>query len=194
MPSQETIVVVESDRERANYIIDALKDSGWQKITVISETSSLERQIKSVDPDVVLIDLGNPDRDLLEAISSASDAESRAVAMFVDTSDDDLTHVALNAGLSAYVVGEFETTRIKSILQTAMARFKVTSQIRAERDAAKQALVDRKAIDRAKGLIMRSQNVGEDEAYQILRKTAMNQKRKMIDVANALILASEVLL
>lgn len=187
------ILVVEPDQTRARDIIDALKDGGWANVLVVGDISALGRSLTQIDPDIVLIDIAHPDRDTLEHVSHVSDARSRPVAMFVDRSDTDLTQAAIGAGLSAYVVDGLQKNRIKPVLETAIARFKMMVQMRSELDAAKQALTDRKTIDRAKGLLMNARKINEDEAYNLLRKTAMDQGRKVIDVATALVTAADLL-
>jgi len=187
------IAVVEADRDRALSIVDALKAEGWDNIKVFGDASGLARKLADLQPDLVLIDLTNPTRDALEQISIASQAQTRPVAMFVDQSDEEMTQLAINAGLSAYVVGAPEPDRVRSVLKTAIARFQMMSQMRRELETAKQALVDRKTLDRAKGMIMRVKGVSEEEAYSLLRKTAMSQNRKVIDVAHALLTASDIL-
>ncbi|MEM9717083.1 MAG: ANTAR domain-containing protein [Pseudomonadota bacterium] len=193
MEKKTKIAVVEADRDKALEIVDALTEEGWTDISVVSELSSLPSKIAELNPDVVLIDLENPNRDALEQASIASNAKARPVALFVDQSDDEMTQAAVKAGLSAYVVGGVVADRIRPILKTAIARFQETSQMRAELDAAKQALEDRKAVDRAKGLLMRAKSISEHEAYEILRKAAMDQNKKLVDVANSLIAAAEML-
>jgi response regulator NasT len=187
------ILVVEPDPERVRAIIDALRDAGWSDVKALAQMSALDRTVKEFAPDIVLIDLANPDRDTLEHISYATETSKRAVALFVDQTDDALTQAALSAGVSAYVVDGLNMDRIKSVLETAIARFKMTRQMQSELDAAKQALEDRKTIDRAKGILMRQRSLPEDEAYNLLRKTAMNQNRKVIDVAHALVTAADLL-
>lgn len=187
------ILVVEQDQDRAREIIDALIEAGWSDARAIGNTSRLEREIKAHEPDIVLIDLANPDRDTLEQIGVATGSKSRPVALFVDRTDDDLTRAAMAAGVSAYVVDGLQMKRIKSVLETAIARFQIMRQMQSELDAAKRALEDRKTIDRAKGILMRQRAVSEEEAYQLLRKTAMDQGRKVIDVANALVMAADLL-
>ncbi|WP_421702880.1 ANTAR domain-containing response regulator [Aliiroseovarius sp.] len=193
MAAPLSICVIEPDPDRARLIIDGLRDAGWQDVTVIGQISALARRLVELDPDLVLIDLANPSRDRLENLSAASGAATRPVAMFVDHTDPELTRAAMRAGLSAYVVDGLARDRIQPVLETAIERFQVTSQMRAELDAAKQALAERKTIDRAKGLLMQAKGIGEDEAYGLLRKTAMDQGRKVIEVAEALITASELL-
>ena len=187
------ILVVEPDPERVLGIIQALTDAGWSDVKALAQISGLNRTVNEFAPDIVLIDLTNPDRDTLERISFATETSKRAVAMFVDQTDENLTQAALNAGVSAYVVDGFKMDRIKSVLETANARFKVMRQMQSDLDAAKQALEDRKTIDRAKGILMRQRNVSEDDAYTLLRKAAMGQNRKVIDVAQALVTASDLL-
>ncbi|GAA6189083.1 ANTAR domain-containing protein [Litorivita sp. NS0012-18] len=187
------IAVVEADAGRAAEILQGLAEGGWTDVVVLSETRALARRLTEIDPDLVLIDLANPSRDLLENLSAASGASTRPVAMFVDRSDDGMTSAAIKAGLSAYVVDGLKKDRIKPVLETAIARFRMFSQMRSELDAAKLALTERKTIDRAKGLLMQAKGIGEDEAYSLLRKAAMDQNRKLIDVAQALITATELL-
>ncbi len=187
------IAVIEPDQDRARDIIDALMEGGWTDVVVLGDVTGLARKLGALDPDLVLIDLANPSRDVLEQVSVASEAQTRPVAMFVDRSDDEMTQAAVSAGLSAYVVGELQPERIKPVLQTAIARFQMMSQMRNELEAAKQALADRKTVDRAKGMIMRAKGVTEEDAYALLRKTAMSQNRKVIDVAQALLTASDLL-
>lgn len=187
------ILVVEPDPERAHSIIDALTADGWTNLHVVGDVTALDRKMKTLSPDIVLIDLANPDRDTLEHISMVSDAKSRPVAMFVDKTDDTMTQAAIQAGLSAYVVDGLHMNRIKPVIETAIARFQVMRKMQTELDAAKRALADRKTIDRAKGLIMKARSIGEDEAYALLRKSAMDQGKKVIDVAQALVTASDLL-
>lgn len=188
-----SILVVEADQDKALQIIGALKDAGWDKVHALAQVSGIARAIKTHAPDIVLIDVANPDRDMLEHISAVSDAKSRTVALFVDQTDDDLTQAALNAGVSAYVVDGLHMNRIKPVLETAIARFQMMRQMQSELDAAKRALEDRKTLDRAKGILMRQRGLSEEDAYQLIRKTAMDQGRKVNDVAQALVTAADLL-
>ncbi len=187
------ILVVEPDPDRVSDIVDALREAGWLDVKALAQISALVRTVKTFSPDIVLIDLANPDRDTLEHISFATETSKRAVALFVDQTDEGLTQAALNAGVSAYVIDGLKKERIKSVLETAIARFNYMRQMQSELDAAKQALADRKTIDRAKGILMRQRGVSEDDAYNLLRKTAMGQGRKVIDVAHALVTAADLL-
>lgn len=187
------ILVVEPNADKALEISDALQENGWSDVTVIGLNADIAEAVASHNPDLILIDLTNPDRDTLEHLSMTSQAQSRPVAMFVDHTDDTMTKAAISAGVSAYVVNGLHTDRIKPVLETAIARFHMIQKMQTELVAAKRALSDRKTIDRAKGLVMRARGISENEAYNLLRTTAMSQGRKVADVAQALVTSADLL-
>ena len=188
-----TVVVVEEDRERAIAIVDALKESTECDVFVIGNSSGLARRIAAHAPDIVLIDIDNPTRDMMEELTLASGPLERPVAMFVSGAAGDLAKTAIEAGVSAYVVDGLSPERIKPVMDTAIARFSMVRQMRTELSEMRRALEERKVIDRAKGLVMKAKGVNEDEAYALLRKTAMDQGRRVAEVAEALVTASGLL-
>lgn len=193
MPEKLSIIVVEKDRERAMLIVDGLREAGDHDVTVLGDDSGLARRIAERNPDLVLIDLASPSRDMLEELTLATAPMERPVAMFVDRTDMALTQAAIEAGVSAYVVDGLRSERIKPILDAAIARFRMVHKMRAELAATRRALEERKVIDRAKGLLMRVRGVDEEEAYALLRKTAMAQGKKLAEVAQSLLTAAELL-
>lgn len=193
MTKKLKVILVESDRDRALMIVDGLQDSGDFDIEVIGEETGLARRIADAQPDMVLIDLYHPSRDTMEELALASGPLERPVAIFADQSDEAATKAAIEAGVSAYVVDGLEKHRVRPVMDAAMARFQLFKRMRAELTAAKAALSERKTIDRAKGLLMSARGLSEDEAYALLRKTAMNQGRKVSDIAEALVTASDLL-
>lgn len=188
-----SIVVVEKDRERALMIVDGLRDAGDFEVFVIAEETGLARRIAERNPDLVLIDAGNPSRDALEDLATAAAPLRRPVAMFVDQSDASMTKAAIEAGMSAYVVDGLRPDRLRPILDAAIARFHMVQKMRVELAETRRALEERKLIDRAKGILMRARGIGEDEAYGILRKAAMDQGKKLVDMAQALVIATDLL-
>ena len=193
MTTSMMIVVVEEDRDRALSIVDALKDSGDCDVVVIANATGLARRIAAHAPDVVLIDIDNPSRDMLEELTLASGPLERPVAMFVSAAASGLSRAAVEAGVSAYVVDGLQPERLRPVLETAIARFQMMRQIRSELAETRRALEERKMIDRAKGMLMKARGISESEAYALLRKTAMDQGRRVGDVAEALVTASELL-
>ena len=193
MTSELTVVVVEDDRDRAIAIVDALKAGAECEVFVIGNATGLARKIAAHRPDIVLIDIDNPTRDMLEELTLASGPLERPVAMFVSGSAGDLAKTAIEAGVSAYVVDGLAPERIKPVMDTAIARFQMVRQMRTELAETRRALEERKVIDRAKGLLMKAKGIDEDAAYALLRKTAMDQGRRVADVAEALVTASGLL-
>lgn len=187
MQTDLSIIVVEADRDRAIQIVDSLKDAGFERIQVIGDASGLAAKINAFEPDLVLIDMAHPSRDMLEEMALASGPLDRPVAMFVDRSDDALTTAAIEAGVSAYVIDGMRPDRVKPVLDAAIARFQLFKRMRTELAETKRALEERKVIDRAKGMIMKARKVDEDEAYALLRKAAMDQGKRLADVAEALV-------
>lgn len=193
MSANLSIVVVEEDRDRAIAIVDALRNSGDYDVHVIGNVSGLSRKIAAFLPDVVLIDIDNPTRDMLEELTLASGPLDRPVAMFVSGAAGGLARAAVEAGLSAYVVDGLQPERLKPIMDAAIARFQMMRQMRTELAETRRALEERKIIDRAKSLLMKVKGIGEDEAYAILRKAAMDQGRKLAEIAEALVTAAGLL-
>ena len=193
MKNELSVVVVETDPNRAALIVESLAVAGDFDVRVLSGVNNLAERIRALKPDVVLIDIANPSRDTLEEVALASGPNERTVAMFVDRSDEGLTRAAIEAGVSAYVVDGMQPERMKPILDAAVTRFNMFQRMRTELETTKRALEERKVIDRAKGLVMKAKGLGEDEAYALLRKTAMDQNKRVADVAQALVTAAGLL-
>src|SRR5579872_6189937 len=163
------ILLVDQNVTRASILEEGLREAGYSNVTVVRDMQNLLRRIVDADPDVICIDLENPNRDVLEQMFQVSRAVRRPVAMFVDQSDKASIEAAIDAGVSAYIVNGLRKERVKSILDMAIGRFNAFHRLREELDRAKQALEDRKIIDRAKGILMKSRDISEEEAYALLR-------------------------
>jgi response regulator NasT len=187
------VLVIDDDRIRASIIEEGLREAGRARVTVLEDNTRLMRSIVEIDPDVIVIDLENPNRDVLESMFQVSRAAKRPVAMFVDRTDQASIEAAMDAGVSAYVVDGLKKDRIKPILDTAISRFRAVERLRRELEEAKSELADRKIVERAKGILMRQRQISEPEAYALLRRTAMNQNRRIADVAESLVLAANLL-
>jgi len=170
-----------------------LRESGHDKVTVVHDIAGIARTIAAINPDVIVIDLENPNRDMLENMFQLSRAVKRPVAVFVDRSDRASIEAAVEAGVSAYVVDGLKQERVKPILDMAIIRFNAFSRLNRELEEARSELEDRKVIERAKGILMTSKGLSEEEAYVLLRNTAMNQNRKIAEIAQSLVTAAGLL-
>ncbi len=187
------IVIIDGSDLRATVLEEGLREAGYDDIHVVPPAIGFVARLERMAPDVVLMDLGSPSRDTLEEMLAVSRALARPIAMFVDQSDETMIGAAIDAGISAYVVDGLRKERVKPVLDLAIRRFNAFARMQAELTEAKTALAERKTIDRAKSILMNTRNLPEAEAYALLRSTAMNQNRRIVDVAEALITASSLL-
>lgn len=191
--SPPKIVIVDESPIRAAILEEGLREAGYIGVVRIGDMQSLLAQIFALDPDVILIDLENPSRDVLEQMFQVSRAVRRPIAMFVDQSDAASIQASVEAGVSAYIVDGLKKERIKPILDLCIFRFNAFAKLQDELDRTKSALEDRKVIDRAKGILMRVKGLTEDEAYVLMRSTAMREKKKISEIAQSILTASEIL-
>ena len=187
------IVIVDDSGLRATVLEEGLRDAGYDDIHVVPPQGAFVAKIERMAPDVVLMDLGSPSRDTLEEMLAVSRALARPIAMFVDQSDEAMIGAAIDAGVSAYVVDGLRKDRVKPILDLAIRRFNAFARMQTELDEARTALADRKTIDRAKAILMQTRGLAEPDAYALLRTAAMNQNKRIAEVAEALITAHSLL-
>lgn len=183
------IAIVDESASRAAVIQEGLATIADCEIFVVTERRGLVARIGEISPDIVLMDLGNPSRDVLEEYFAVSRVLDRPIAMFVDESDDETIGAAIDAGVSSYVVDGLAPHRIRPILDLAVRRFNAFSRLQSDLAEAKGKLAERETIDRAKRILMDSRGFTEPQAYTELRKTAMNQGKRIGDIAEAVVTA-----
>src|SRR6187200_2418579 len=191
--SSPKIAIVDENPIRAAILEEGLREAGFAAVERVGEMNNLLARIYQIDPDVILIDLENPSRDVLEQMFQVSRAVRRPIAMFVDQSDAASIQASVDAGVSAYIVGGLRKDRIQNILDLCISRFNAFSRLQNELDRTRSALEERKVIDRAKGILMKVKGLTEDEAYVLMRSTAMREKKKIGEIAQSILTASEIL-
>jgi response regulator NasT len=175
------LLLVDPDPARAALVAEGLSD---MRPLEIRRTSSLaESDVRDFQPDVIVVACDSPDRDAIESLREATQNNPRPVVMFVDRSEPGRAEEAVRAGVAAYIVDGLQPARVRSILEVAMSRFQLMQQLRADLAKAQSDLASRKTIERAKGLLMKERQIGEEEAYAMLRKLAMNTGRPVAAVA-----------
>ncbi len=187
------IVIVDENPIRAAILEDGLQEAGFTQVVRIAEMTNLLSRIYALDPEVILIDLENPSRDVLEQMFQVSRVVKRPIAMFVDSSDSASIQASVDAGVSAYIVDGLKKERMKHILDLCISRFNAFSRIQGELEKTKTQLEERKVIDRAKGILMKAKNLTEEQAYALMRKTAMNENKKIAEIAQSIVMASDLL-
>lgn len=187
------VLLVDEEQDRRALLQEALDAAGFAVIISAAPGDDLSGLVRRVQPDVIVMDVDSPDRDTLEHMCCIARDMPRPIVMFTHDEDADKMRTAIRAGVSAYVVGGIASERIKPIMDVAVMRFEQHQALCAELQQAKASLADRKVIDRAKGILMRQRNCDEEAAYRALRKLAMDRNRRLVEVAQSVVDAMELL-
>ncbi|MCO4784750.1 MAG: ANTAR domain-containing protein [Marinomonas atlantica] len=186
-------MLVDNEPARAAIVEQAMSDSGYRVIRRLENAKNLTQAVTESQPDMVIIDIESPDRDMLENMSRLTHDNPRPIVMFADEGSAEQVEAAIHAGVSAYVVDGIQSNSVNALLQVAIARFREFHALRSELESVRSQLEDRKTIDKAKGLIMKHQKCDEPAAYKALRKLAMDRSQRIIDVARNVISVMELM-
>ena len=181
------VLIVDESPERTAVLREGLERAGYEVAAALAAPIELLRAVEQVQPEVIIIDTDSPSRDVLEHVVMISRDEPRPIVMFSSDDAPDTIRDAVRAGVSAYVVDGLDAARIKSIVEVAVARFDEHQRLRAELVEANLKLSERKLVERAKGILMKSRGIGEDEAYQALRRMAMDRGKRLGEIAQQVI-------
>jgi len=187
------VLLVDDDAERAAILREALQTAGHVVVAEVRSAVELMSRVRDVQPDVIIIDRDSPDRDTLEHICIVTRDDPHPIVMFTQDKDQAMMREALKAGVSAYVVDGLSAERVRPIVDVALARFEQWQALRQELDQAQASLAERKLIERAKGIVMKQRGCSEDEAYRLLRKTAMERNMRLALVAESVIAMADLL-
>lgn len=188
------VMLIDENTGRAAILEQALGDAGYQVVGRVTTQEDLLGQVRSLQPDIILIDMESPNRDTLENLRSIGRDQPKPIVMFAERSDSETIGAAVRAGVSAYVVDESDITRrIKPIMEVAIARFREFQALRLELEETRSKLAERKVIEKAKGLLMQRRGMTEEEAYRALRKLAMDRNQRLVEVCRTVISVMEIL-
>ena len=187
VPESLRILLIDEDTERAESVASVLDDSIYTVSHVSSSDGQLLRQVDQLQPDIIVIDIESPSRDILESLHTINNYNPKPVVMFSSEEDTQMINQSIESGVSAYVVGDMDPGRVKPILDAAVARFREFQKLKTELTDTKNQLASRKIIDQAKRLLMKHKDLSEDQAFKAIRKTAMDTGQKLEDVAKTII-------
>ena len=187
------VMIVDEVMERAEALRRALIQSGYEVIALVPSASDLRRRASALKPDIIIIDIDSPDPDTIESVGVLGRDEPRPVVMFTHDGDTEKIRAAVQAGVSAYIVDGMSTGRIRPILDAAIARFEQFQLLKRELEATETRLAERKVIERAKGILMKSRNLSEDDAYRALRKQAMESNAQLAQIARQVIAVASLM-
>ncbi|MGK0269120.1 MAG: response regulator NasT [Paraglaciecola sp.] len=181
------ILLIDENHQRAESLTSALNNSRYKISHLASSGLSILKQVDEIQPDIIVIDIESPNRDILDSLSTIYHYNPKPVVMFSGEKDTDTINQYIESGVSAYVVGDLQADRVKPILDAAVARFREFQKLKVELSDTKQQLASRNLIDQAKRLLMKKKHLSEDDAFKAMRKTAMDTGQKLDDVAKTLI-------
>jgi len=192
-PTELRVLLVDRSVGRAAVLEQALGDAGYSVVGRIAASDDLQAAVQRIEPDVIIIDMDSPDRDTLEHMRGISAERPKPIVMFAEDGDSVTIEEAVRAGVSAYIVDGLNATRVKPIMDVAIARFREFQALRQELADAKHSLAERKDIERAKGILMQQRDWNEQEAYEALRKLAMDRNLRIGEVARNIIAVADLL-
>jgi response regulator NasT len=187
------ILLVDDDAQRGAMLQRALTEAGHRIVARASGADDLVERVRVHAPDMIIVDVSSPNRDMLEQMRTVSRERARPIVMFVDETDESMAVAAVQAGVTSYVVDGLSAARVKPIMDVAIARFRALQDLRNELEQARASLAERKLVERAKGILMAQRGLGEEDAYQALRKLSMDKGRRLAEIAEQVISVSDLL-
>lgn len=188
-----SVLLVDDEPERAAVVEAGLRAAGHRLAGVLHSTDDLAQRVAALSPDVVVIDIDSPSRDMIDAMRRLSESQPRPIALFTGASDPTTIAAAMEAGVSAYVIDGLSEGRVKSVVDVAVAHFRKYRALHDELQRTKLSLQERKSIERAKGLLMQQRGLTEQAAFALLRKLAMDQNKRIGAVADDLLAYAKIL-
>lgn len=193
MKDKLRVLLVDERADRARDLARTLEEAGCQVVAQLVGAVDVHATLRAVQPDLVIVDMDSPDRDMLEDMQRITSEQPRPIVMFVDESDSESIRSAVRAGVAAYVVKGASAQRIRPVLELACARFEQFQALKSELARAQSDLAERKIIEKAKGILMEKRGWSEEAAFQALRKMAMNQGVRLVEAAQHVLSAAELI-
>ena len=188
-----SVVLIDDNPARAEIVESGLRDAGYVLLARLDGTYDLATRVSVLQPDVIVISIDSPGRDAIEDLRRTTEQQPRPIALFADRSDPATIAAGMEAGVSADVVKGLTQDRVQPVVDVAVAHFNRYHSMREELERARLSLVERKTVDRAKGLLMEQKGIGEEAAYKLLRKLAMDQNKRIGEVAQDLLTYAKAL-
>lgn len=187
------VILVDGNTGRSAILRRALQDKGHEVICRVDNSDNLVNSNEMTHADVIIVNSDIPDEVLFANLNEVNKTKPKPIVMFAQESDSKMTGSAIKSGVNAYIIDGLEENRVQPIIDVAIARFREFQALKDELDSTKNQLIERKSIEKAKGLLMQHKNIAEDEAYKMLRKIAMDKNKRIADIADNIISVFELL-
>ena len=182
---------ISDENQSLALIKQTLDNDGYEDVVYSENIENIIAEVAFLKPEILIVKLGNPTPKIMQDIFEVTKSNHLPIAVFVDEADFNLTNKAMDAGVHSFVIDGFKPSRIKAIGELTLSRFLKYHQLVDQRNKAVGELNNRKVVDRAKGILMSNQEISEKAAYNLIRSTSMKQNKKMVEIANTIILMFE---
>ncbi len=187
------VLLVEDRREADASLRHELVHAGCEVVAKVAISEDMVARARQVQPDAIVVNTVMPGRQTIDRVRASMQDYPRPVVVIAEGGDRATIRTAIEIGVSAYVVGGYSEGRLRPMLDVAIARFECYQALRDELDKTRASLAERKTIERAKGVLMQRRSLPENEAYQTLRRMAMDRGKRLIEVAETIVSAEEML-
>ena len=188
-----SVLIIDNNPERATALVQILEASQYHVAVPLRLQEGLAAQVSRIKPDIILIGIDFPGRAILDWVAALQAEYPCPMVMFSRDERSETIQAATRAGVSAYAVGKLTGARVKTIIAAAIARFYEFRALQEELEQTKTDLAERKTVERAKELVAQQRGCNEAQAYQILRKMAMNRRKRLAEVSQDILAAAEIL-
>jgi len=171
---------------------EMLTNLGYLVVGEANDGRSAVNMARELGPDLVIMDVKMPDMDGIEAAKVLTEERVAPVLLLTAYSQQDLIDRAKEAGVVGYLVKPFRESNLAPAIDITLARFEEFQALQKEVEGLEEALETRKVVDRAKGILMDTQELTEHEAFRRIQKMSMNTRRPMKEIAEAIILAHDL--
>ena len=180
-------MIVSDDPERARALERSLAEAGITVCCTVTDDAAVLRRTSEHAPDVIIIEMASPGRDILESLSLISAHHPTAMVMCSRVQDQQYIQRAIAAGVSTYLVSEFPTEQVGSVIDIAAAQFQAFQSLREQLADTQSALGAQRSIDRARALLISELQIDEEQAYECLRSLAMENRMKINEYAEKIL-------
>lgn len=185
------IVIAEDEVISRMDLREMIENLGYEVVGDVGDGVATVNLVRQTKPDLVLMDIKMPGLDGISAAATLHEENVSPVLLLTAYSDRDFVDRAVEAGVMGYLVKPFAEAQLKPAIDVALERWRETRQLRENLEDTRESLETRKVLDRAKGVLMDSQNIKEAEAFRRIQRLSMNSRKSMREVAEALLLAHE---
>ena len=193
MSEKLRIIVAEDETDVLEDLKETITELGHTVVSAVGTGRELVDECRAQRPDLVVMDIKMPDMDGLEAAEQLRDEEPIPFIIVSAHHDSELVDRALGDMVLAYLVKPVDEATLKTSIAVATRRFREFQVLRKQGDELRQALEDRKLIERAKGIIMKRSGVDEQEAFRRLQKTAIAKSIKLVEIAKDILVAEQAI-